>query len=347
MSDDNGARAELVDAIQAQQVVSRFGRTSSAGDIGSAVETCRAIGRRMERETGRVVELLTAAGVDVVGRSGDAPRQIHNAEVTVPGRDDARRATELLTAHRWRRLHDWSGGADRSFWNNSAAVPLLRTADATLTLDVRFGDDRSDNPSARLLRPGPPDWITVALPRSLWWGYRAMRPLRLVGSRLGLPMPIAPAPFLSTPDDLIEPLLDAVEAGPDDVVVDLGCGDGRLVVAAAERTGGRAIGVEAVRDRVLVARERAAGSPASERIEIHEGNAFEEAVGNATIVLMFLPLDTVTTALPGLLDRLRPGTRVLVHEQLPLPDGLHPRPERSFPVIAPESLTVAHLWTVG
>jgi hypothetical protein len=345
VSDGNDTQGELVGAIQAQQVASRFDGAAPGGDIARAVETCHAIGRRMETETVRVVELLTATGIDVVARSGSEPRQIHKASVTVPGRDEARHTTDLLTAHGWRRLHDWSGGADRSFWNNSGTVPLLRTADATLTLGIRLGDHLPGSPVSRLLRPGPSDWATVSLPSSLGWAYRAVRPLRLVGSRLGVPTPVAPAPFLSTPDDLIQHLLHAVEAGPDDVVVDLGCGDGRLVIAAAERSGCRAIGVEAVAERVQTARERAARSPAAGRIEIHEGNAFEEAVDDATIILMFLPLEAVTIALPGLLERLRPGTRVLVHEQLPLPDRLQPRPERSFPVIAPESLTVAHLWT--
>ena len=99
----------------------------------------------------------------------------------------------------------------------------------------------------------------VRLPRRTWPAYSLVRPVRLVLERVGLRRRHEDSlgPFLATPDSLIDPLLELAQVGPDDHVVDIGCGDGRLVVEAAARLGCRAVGIERSPELVDSARARA------------------------------------------------------------------------------------------
>ncbi|NIR35472.1 MAG: methyltransferase domain-containing protein, partial [Actinobacteria bacterium] len=80
-------------------------------------------------------------------------------------------------------------------------------------------------------------------------------------------------PFLSTPASLLEPLLEVADPGPDDVVVDLGCGDGRLVVAAASAFGCRSVGVESSETLARKAEASAAAAGLGSLVEIVHGDA--------------------------------------------------------------------------
>jgi precorrin-6B methylase 2 len=153
-----------------------------------------------------------------------------------------------------------------------------------------------------------------------------------------------PGPFLSTPDQLIDPLLDLAEIGPLDTVLDFGCGDGRLLIAAAER-GSRAIGVEgdsAVAER---ARRRAAESGVGDRVRVVHGDAWRVDLGDVTVVFLFLPADLVPRVLRHALRRLPRGARVVAHEQSPIPDPPRP-PDATRALITDGAVTVAHVWRV-
>ena len=340
--------SDLVDAIHSHAVAARFAEADPATadpEAMRALATCRAIGARMAAVSGGLVGRLADAGVEATDLRGDRPRQLHAARIRVSGPDDAHTARAVLADDGWGPHHDLSPGAERSRRHNTAELHLLRRDDVTSTLTIEYGEPLPADRWRRLLRPGTADWLSIDLPASLWWAYRMVRPVRLAASRIGLPTTATPEPFLSTPVELIGPLLELAGADEEDVVADLGCGDGRLVVAAAERLGCRAVGVERDPARAALARQRAATSPAADRIEIRTGDAATADLAGVTVVLMFLPIALVGRLLPDLLTRLGTGARVLAHEQSRLPPGITPPPAVTAPVIASESLTVAHVWT--
>ena len=115
--------------------------------------------------------------------------------------------------------------------------------------------------------------------------------------------------WVPTPDALTETMLDMADLGPDDVLMDLGSGDGRLVIEAARR-GARAIGVEYDAQLVALSHERAADAGMSGRASFRQADLFEVDLSEATVVTLFLLPDLNLRLRPTLLD-LAPGTRVV------------------------------------
>ncbi|UZK70095.1 class I SAM-dependent methyltransferase [Sphingomonas sp. S1-29] len=119
-------------------------------------------------------------------------------------------------------------------------------------------------------------------------------------------------PYVPTPQPIVEGMLDLAEVGADDSLIDLGSGDGRIVIAAARR-GASALGID--RSSPLVARARmlARGEELPGRTRFEQGDLFEARIRDASVVTLYL-LPTVNVALrPKLLNELRPGTRVVSH----------------------------------
>jgi SAM-dependent methyltransferase len=127
-------------------------------------------------------------------------------------------------------------------------------------------------------------------------------------------LPPLDVPYVPTPMSVVDAMLDMAQVSRADIVYDLGCGDGRIVVRAAERFGCRGVGVDLNPERVVEARENArkAGVTALTRFEI--GDVFEFDFSGATVVTMYL-LPSVNLRLrPRLLAELKPGTRIVSHD---------------------------------
>lgn len=116
-------------------------------------------------------------------------------------------------------------------------------------------------------------------------------------------------PWVPTPDVLVDKMLEMAEVTADDLVIDLGSGDGRLVIAAA-RLGARAVGVELAPNLVALAERRAAEAGVSDRTEFVAADLFDFDLSPATVVTMFLLPDINYRLRPTLFD-LRPGTRIV------------------------------------
>lgn len=145
--------------------------------------------------------------------------------------------------------------------------------------------------------------VAAALALALWLGWERVRPPERVGD----------VPYVSTRPEVVDRMLELADVGPDDLVFDLGSGDGRIVIRAAERYGARGRGFEI--DPLLVSESRAAAAAAgvAERVEFIEGDLFEAELGEATVVTLYL-LPTVNLALrPRLFAQLAPGTPVVSH----------------------------------
>jgi SAM-dependent methyltransferase len=116
--------------------------------------------------------------------------------------------------------------------------------------------------------------------------------------------------FVPTPTAAVERMLALAEVTKDDVVYDLGCGDGRIVIAAAKTYGCRAVGVELRPELVARARANAAEAGVADLVEIREGDIFATDFRDATVVALFL-LPELNVRLIPKLNELRPGSRVV------------------------------------
>ena len=116
--------------------------------------------------------------------------------------------------------------------------------------------------------------------------------------------------WLPTQDELVTQLLKAARVKPDDEVVDLGAGDGKIPIAAAVQFGARAWGIEYNKDLAALAQRNAQRAGVADRVRIVHGDIFKEDFSKATVVTMYL-LEELNAQLRPTILAMRPGTRVL------------------------------------
>jgi SAM-dependent methyltransferase len=121
-------------------------------------------------------------------------------------------------------------------------------------------------------------------------------------------------PFVPTPWLILDEMLKLAEIRRDDTVYDLGSGDGRLVIAAAERHGARGVGVERHRDLVLHSRTQAERRGVADRVAFVEGDVLQADVRGATVVMMYLLPRLVVQLVPKLRTELPVGARIVSHD---------------------------------
>jgi len=121
-------------------------------------------------------------------------------------------------------------------------------------------------------------------------------------------------PYVPTPTEVVSTMLELTEPTPRDSLYDLGSGDGRIVITAAERYGTPGIGVELDSGRVATARQNARESGVQDMVRFIRGDLFDVDVSNASVVTLYL-LPSVNRRLrPKLLRQLEPGSRVVSHD---------------------------------
>ncbi|HSF48888.1 MAG TPA: class I SAM-dependent methyltransferase [Burkholderiales bacterium] len=120
-------------------------------------------------------------------------------------------------------------------------------------------------------------------------------------------------PYVPTPEPVVEKMLELAEVGPNDLLYDLGSGDGRIVIAAAKKHGARGIGVDIDPERVREARENAKAAGVTDRVQFREGDLFKMDLSGATVVTLYLLPDVNMKLRPKLLKELKPGTRIVSH----------------------------------
>jgi len=121
------------------------------------------------------------------------------------------------------------------------------------------------------------------------------------------------APYVPTPPDVVERMLAFAEVSKDDVVYDLGCGDGRIVIAAAKRYGARGVGVDIDPKRIeeSVANAKAAG--VERLVEFRLQDAMTVDVSPASVVTLYLLSSSNAKLRPILTRQLRRGARIVAH----------------------------------
>ena len=159
--------------------------------------------------------------------------------------------------------------------------------------------------------------------------------------------PTEEVPFITSPDNVTLEMLRIARVGPTDHVIDLGSGDGRIVILAARRFGASGLGVEIVPDLVAKSQQNARDAGVADRVSFRQQDLFATDLSAATVVTMYLLPDVNLKLRPALLA-LKPGTRIVSHDW-DLGDW---KPDETTTVPVPdkavgrEKSSKVHLWTV-
>lgn len=119
--------------------------------------------------------------------------------------------------------------------------------------------------------------------------------------------------YVPTPPAVVQEMLTVAHVGKDDVVYDLGSGDGRIVIAAAKQFGARGVGIDLDPVRIREARENALKAGVADRVTFLNEDLFETDFKEATVVTLYLLQSLNVKLRPKLLSELRPGTRIVSH----------------------------------
>ncbi len=144
--------------------------------------------------------------------------------------------------------------------------------------------------------------------------------MRWLGSLLALACasaaaqePLAPAPFITTPQEVVVRMLELAGTRPADLVMDLGSGDGRIVMAAAQKFGARGVGIELDGALVEQSRQRARQAGLADRVSFVQDDVLAADLSAATVVTVYLLPGLINQLQPRFLAQLRPGTRIVSH----------------------------------
>src|SRR5688572_4978237 len=123
----------------------------------------------------------------------------------------------------------------------------------------------------------------------------------------------ASVPYVPTPQSVVDRMLEVAKVGAQDYVMDLGSGDGRIVVTAAQKFGARGFGVDLNPTRIAEANANAAAAKVVDKVQFYQQDLFETDLSQATVITMYL-LPRVNLDLRSKLLDLKPGTRIVSHD---------------------------------
>ena len=143
----------------------------------------------------------------------------------------------------------------------------------------------------------------------------------LLGPALALAAAVAPAqvfltkpPYVPTPQSTVDRMLELARVGPDDFVIDLGSGDGRIVITAAAKFGARGLGIEIEPDLVNLSQYYARRAGVADRAKFVTEDLFVADLRPATVLTLYLFRELNIKLRPRILEQLRPGARVVSHD---------------------------------
>lgn len=288
---------------------------------------------------GRLESALAGAGV--AATVDPVSRLAERSWLTVRTSGDPIAVVDVLAGLGYRPQTPMSPGAWRAVVRTSDRLTMIALDDASTRVTVVW-DGRQ---TVRKSDPTEADFAAWNAPAFAWPLYWAVRPGRLAVDRLkGRRGGGDLGRYLGTSPALVSAVLDLAEPGSDELLVDIGCGDGRVLVEAVRRYGCRARGIERDHDLVAAARRRVTAAGLEDRIEIVHDDASAVDVGDADVVFAFLPAEAVAGLLPRVLAALPEGGRFVTHEQV---RGDWPiEPDRSTLVVR-GGVTVASVWTTA
>ena len=119
--------------------------------------------------------------------------------------------------------------------------------------------------------------------------------------------------FVPTPQNVVDQMLDLAKVTKDDLIYDLGCGDGRIVVTAAKKYGCRGVGYDIDPERVIESLENVKRNKVEKLVRIEQADIFTLDLSDATVITLYL-LPSLNVKLIPQLDKLKPGTRIVSHD---------------------------------
>lgn len=171
--------------------------------------------------------------------------------------------------------------------------------------------------------------------------------LALAGSTLAQQPALKPlekepeVPYVPTHERIVAEMLKVAKVGKNDVLYDLGSGDGRIPITAAKRFGTRGVGVDIDPTRITEARENAKKAGVSDKVKFMQQDLFETDIKEATVVTLYLLPEVNMRLRPKLLADLKPGTRVVSHNY----DMGDWKPLQTITLKVPEEHTI-YYWVV-
>jgi SAM-dependent methyltransferase len=123
-----------------------------------------------------------------------------------------------------------------------------------------------------------------------------------------------PTPYIPSTTLAVDEMLRVADVRPGDFVIDLGSGDGRIVIAAARDYGARGLGIDIDPALVAESTENARQAGVADRVTFRQGDALKADVRDATVVTLYLLPNLVERLKPILLKQLKPGTRIVAHD---------------------------------
>lgn len=120
-------------------------------------------------------------------------------------------------------------------------------------------------------------------------------------------------PYVPTPQSVVDAMLSVAKVTKDDVLYDLGSGDGRIVITAAQKYGARGVGVEINPELIQEANTNAQEAGVSDRVKFVQQDLFKSDFSEATVVTLYLLPDINIKLRPQLFEQLKPGTRIVSH----------------------------------
>jgi len=139
-------------------------------------------------------------------------------------------------------------------------------------------------------------------------------PLLIFLSKAAVQEKYLEVPYVSTPYEVVAEMLIIADVGKDDVVYDLGCGDGRIVIMAAEKMGAHGVGVDIDPQRIEESSENAIRAKVADKVRFLHQDLFEANISEATVVTLYLTSAVNLKVRPKLLRELKPGTRVVSND---------------------------------
>lgn len=121
-------------------------------------------------------------------------------------------------------------------------------------------------------------------------------------------------PYVPTPESVVEKMLDMAAVTGSDLVYDLGCGDGRIVIAAAKERGARGVGIDLDPERIRESKENAREARVTDRVMFVRQDLYNTDLRDATVVTLYLLPSVNLEIRPKLFKELKPGTRVVSHD---------------------------------
>lgn len=119
--------------------------------------------------------------------------------------------------------------------------------------------------------------------------------------------------YVPTPQEVVDAMLTVAKVTKNDVVYDLGTGDGRIPVTAAKKYGARGVGIDIDPQRIKEANENVQTNGVGDRVRIIQGDLFETSIAEATVVTLYLLPSLNQKLIPKLMKELKPGTRIVSH----------------------------------